>query len=1352
MKILIDTGSSVNLLSVDLVREMGLTSTVEKAEFRLVGVTGAPLQTCGLLRKTPIMIQDKLVYADFIVTKLTNEECILGQGFCSDNGVVIDFKRKTVGNAVFTTYLAEVQSTHADKSMMLVSDNDALYSGLDTIKCHIELSNSENEENGTQDYEYYTGFYFIELSEEMQILSSTLGETEKVPIYANKGKTEIPIAVDSGSVEVWIPGGQIIAIATPCINTANLVKDSELQAAEKWEDDDPERIKAIMQALNIEENENLNRDQKDQVLQLMKDFPDIWALDRSELGITDLVYHDIPLTTDKPVRAPYRRVPLHLREDCIQELEALLKAGVIEHSQSNYNTPAIVLKKGPKTRIILDFRVLNKYTERSFSTVPALNTVLAGCHAATMFTSLDFRDGFLQIPLNPDHRKYTAFAIPGIGFFQFVVMCLGLCGSPGTFQNLLDRVLAGIAPEVASVFVDDILSPAKDFDTMLQNLNVIFGRIRTSKLRLNPAKCSLFKSELKYCGVYLTRNGIVADHVKTQAVKNMSPPRNLKDVRRFLGCANWFRPHIKRFAELAKGLTDTLKGEQFVMTDEAHISFEALKEALTSPPVLIYPKANEELIVYTDASEIAIAGCIGHKIDGLFHPIAYSSKILNDTECRWASFKREFYSLWYHVTECWRYYLVNTKFTCYVDMKAITYDNFLKKTNSAMLLRWIMGLADYDFTIKYQEGRLLEVPDCLSRMPQTSDELFNWWRDFSSSENRTKTTKEYDESNEPSLENRLVQFHSGLKVHSHEINLVENQNLLTNDDDLLQQEVNEARDEDEAMTEEVQVSAGVSSDIHSEEGTFQNPIPAFNSVVMLEKQRKDNDLVQVKGWLEAGVKPVESTNSATMSDSLRKYWNYFDHLSVSKHGLICYKYFFSKSKKFKELICVPIGDSIELIKNHHEVESCGHLGPIKTVHRIREKYYFNHMNTEVKQFCGTCSICFINNQCYYKNPKAPLKLFPAVRPNQFLSIDLVGQIKGPGRYNWILTMLDRFTRFVQAVPLVDAESPTIAKALLDHWFWKYGIPEKILSDRAGNLTTSITMKVLYSLMNIYKVKTTAYHARGNGQCENYNKHIVVVLKKLVDNNPKIWPTKLNVACFALNSSICATTQFTPFKLQFGRELRSPTDLIYDTTTTTFYKSGAHLAERSYYEIREVFDLVRANNVQGLMRQKAAYDKKKGFHTTYKVGDQVLLWKPLSQSVKDYRKFKNCFSGPWIIEQIYSSWTYGIRNVKTQRFEVAHYDSMRYLPENLRTEMETVTAKRAPVQEGNVQQGTAESVDLEESTELLQTMFGASTGYTQDNVPIILEVEGPETRKSGRTVQRPERLQVGTGTGQRYEDL
>ena len=149
-------------------------------------------------------------------------------------------------------------------------------------------------------------------------------------------------------------------------------------------------------------------------------------------------------------------------------------------------------------------------------------------------------------------------------------------------------------------------------------------------------------------------------------------------------------------------------------------------------------------------------------------------------------------------------------------------------------------------------------------------------------------------------------------------------------------------------------------------------------------------------------------------------------MCLSKVGIVCYKYYFSSSKKFKELICVPLATQTTLINDLHNSESCGHLGPTKTLHRVREKFYFSGMTTKIKLFCNTCEVCFMNNHSYQRNAKAPLGLFPANRPGQYLSIDLIGQIKGSSRFKWILAMKDRFTKLVQAAPLVDATSKSIA--------------------------------------------------------------------------------------------------------------------------------------------------------------------------------------------------------------------------------------------------------------------------------------------------------------------------------------
>ena len=218
-----------------------------------------------------------------------------------------------------------------------------------------------------------------------------------------------------------------------------------------------------------------------------------------------------------------------------------------------------------------------------------------------------------------------------------------------------------------------------------------------------------------------------------------------------------------------------------------------------------------------------------------------------------------------------------------------------------------------------------------------------------------------------------------------------------------------------------------------------------------------------------------------------------------------------------------------------------------------------------------------------------------------LPIDLVGPIKGSGPYKWILTMVDKFTRFVQAAPLIDATAEKIGKALLDKWIFLYGCPEAVLSDRGANLTLAGAIQEVYKVLGMKKLQTTAYHPKGNGQCESYNKHLVIVLRKLVNAAPRDWYKSLSAAVFALNNSVCTSTNYTPSFLWFGRRVRLPTDLMLGTTTTTFYASGDHLSYELFLKLEDIFDEVRAANELTLTCHKAAHDRRKGFHWAYKVG-------------------------------------------------------------------------------------------------------------------------------------------------------
>jgi hypothetical protein len=300
----------------------------------------------------------------------------------------------------------------------------------------------------------------------------------------------------------------------------------------------------------------------------------------------------------------------------------------------------VIVKSDKKFRICVDYRELNKISGASRAAVPALSTLTATFHGAKVFCSLDCREAFYQVKIKREHRHRTAWTIPSIGHFQQVSMSLGLRGAPATMQSLLDKIIEEMRQRVVG-YVDDIAGGARTNDEMIDLLEELFTRLSRANLKLNPAKSQLFKEKISFLGVVLSSKGIEVDPKKVESVQHMILPKTRKMMMSLIGTFNWFRNLIEHFADIIKPLVDTLKLPKFALTQEAVSSIKTLKQELLKAPVLIYPIPEETIHVVTDCSAYCMGGSIGHVLDGQFHPIAYSSKILSQAERNYPTFKRE---------------------------------------------------------------------------------------------------------------------------------------------------------------------------------------------------------------------------------------------------------------------------------------------------------------------------------------------------------------------------------------------------------------------------------------------------------------------------------------------------------------------------------------------------------------------------------------------------------------------------------------------------------------------------------------------------------------------------------------
>lgn len=169
------------------------------------------------------------------------------------------------------------------------------------------------------------------------------------------------------------------------------------------------------------------------------------------------------------------------------------------------------------------------------------------------YSTLDLAHGYHQIPMDPSDRSKTAFSTDR-GHFEFERMPFGLKGAPGTFQRLMNKVLIGINGIKAFVYLDDIIIYAKDLNDHSQKITEIFQRLRKYNLKLQPLKCEFLRKEVNYLGHQITDEGVKPDPQKISCVKQFPIPRNVKEVKSFLGLSGYYRRFIRNYGWIAKPL------------------------------------------------------------------------------------------------------------------------------------------------------------------------------------------------------------------------------------------------------------------------------------------------------------------------------------------------------------------------------------------------------------------------------------------------------------------------------------------------------------------------------------------------------------------------------------------------------------------------------------------------------------------------------------------------------------------------------------------------------------------------------------------------------------------------------
>ena len=458
------------------------------------------------------------------------------------------------------------------------------------------------------------------------------------------------------------------------------------------------------------------QEQRNLIANLFQSFGDVFSKDGDDLGLTHLTEHTIDTGDTRPCKQPPHRVPAAFAGEDLKAIEKLQRQGVIRPSASPWASPIVLVhKKDGSVRFCSDYRRLNQSTKKDAFPIPRTEDCLDAVAGSTIFSTMDITSAYHQIPVSEKDIPKTAF-VTKYGLFEYVTMPFGLCNATATFQRLMELALSGLQWTSCLVYLDDVIVFSEDFPTHVERLAAVLAKIQLAGLKLKPSKCHFFKDEVGFLGHVISKNGVLPNPDNIQKVMDWPTPRSVKQVRSFLGLGNYYRRFVKNYSRVVKPLTDlTRKDLVFSWTPKCQEAFDLLKEKLTGPEIMAYPKDAGDFIVDCDACDFSI-GCVLSQVQqGTERVIAYGSRTLDKAERNYCVTDKELLAV-KHFIEHYKHYLLGRKFLVRSDHQALKWLFSLKDPKSRVA-RWIEVLSAFDFEVEYRKGTQHCNADALSRCP-----------------------------------------------------------------------------------------------------------------------------------------------------------------------------------------------------------------------------------------------------------------------------------------------------------------------------------------------------------------------------------------------------------------------------------------------------------------------------------------------------------------------------------------------------------------------------------------------------------------------------------------------------------
>ena len=363
-----------------------------------------------------------------------------------------------------------------------------------------------------------------------------------------------------------------------------------------------------------------------------------------------------------------------------------------------------------KKRLVVDFsQTVNSYTNLDAYPLPKINELVNNIAQYRVFSTVDLKSAYHQIPLREEDKKFTAFKA-NRRLYQFGRIPFGVTNGVAAFQRTIDNFIAEENLQDTFAYIDDVTICGRDQDEHDRNLKLFLEAAERKNLTLNDNKSTFSSRSIHLLGYVVSEGEIKPDPERLKPLKQLPPPTDRKSQKRVIGLFAYYSQWIQNFSDKIRVL---VQNDKFPLEQNELSTFNALKADIEKS-VMSAVDENAPFEVETDASEFALAGTLNQN----GRPVAFFSRTLTKAELNHSAVEKEAAAIIESVRK-WRHYLTGKHFKLVTDQQSVAYMFEAKhksKIKNDKIQRWRIELSTYNFDIVYRCGAENVPADTLSRI------------------------------------------------------------------------------------------------------------------------------------------------------------------------------------------------------------------------------------------------------------------------------------------------------------------------------------------------------------------------------------------------------------------------------------------------------------------------------------------------------------------------------------------------------------------------------------------------------------------------------------------------------------